>query len=156
MRHSLISNKISIVLKLTIFVLALTGAAQMPIFKRYYIADLPGLGWLSDFYLTNKIHYIFGAVLLFLLAYIFTLYLGVFSKTHRVTVSGKIKGLFFILVCATGIMRVIKNLNSVTLDPFTVMLIDWTHLGFAILLGLIAAVTFITGKKRYLKSLKDH
>lgn len=155
MRDSLISGKTSIALKLTIFIMALTGVAQMPVFKRYYIADIPGLGWLADFYLTNKIHYIFGAVLLYLLAYIFMLYLGVFSKTHRVTVSGKIKGLLFILVCVTGIMRVIKNLNSVTLDPFTVMLIDWTHLGFAILLGLTAVVTLIMGKKRYLKTVKN-
>ena len=30
----------------TVFFLTLTGFGQMPIFKRYYIADIPGLGWL--------------------------------------------------------------------------------------------------------------
>jgi len=28
----------------TTFLLVLTGFGQMPIFKRYYIADIPGLG----------------------------------------------------------------------------------------------------------------
>ena len=32
----------------TVFFLTLTGFGQMPIFKRYYIADIPGLGWLAD------------------------------------------------------------------------------------------------------------
>ena len=29
---------------ITVFFLTLTGFGQMPIFKRYYIADIPGLG----------------------------------------------------------------------------------------------------------------
>ncbi len=37
---------------LTLFFSALTGFAQMPIFKRYYVADLPGLGWLAEYYVT--------------------------------------------------------------------------------------------------------
>ncbi len=49
---------------LLLFVMGLTGFGQMPIFKRYYIADIPGLAWLADFYATHYIHYI-GAVILF-------------------------------------------------------------------------------------------
>jgi hypothetical protein len=30
---------------LTLFAMALTGFGQMPIFKRYYISDIPGMGW---------------------------------------------------------------------------------------------------------------
>ena len=32
---------------ISVFFLALSGFGQMPIFKRYYIADIPGLGWLN-------------------------------------------------------------------------------------------------------------
>ena len=32
---------------MTVFFLTLTGFGNMPIFKRYYIADIPGLGWLA-------------------------------------------------------------------------------------------------------------
>ena len=31
-----------------LFFSALSGFAQMHIFKRYYIADLPGFGWLAE------------------------------------------------------------------------------------------------------------
>lgn len=147
----LISRNFSVLFKLTVFALALTGAAQMPIFKRYYIASLPGLGWLSDFYLTNKLHYVFAALLLGMLAYLATLYLGVLAKQYRLTLSGRIKSLLFIAVAATGILRVIKNLDSVTLNPLTVMLVDWFHLGFSVFLGLVALFALLAGKKEYLK-----
>ena len=32
---------------ITVFFLTLSGFGQMPIFKRYYIADIPGFGWLA-------------------------------------------------------------------------------------------------------------
>jgi len=32
---------------ITVIFLVLSGFGQMPIFKRYYIADIPGLGWLN-------------------------------------------------------------------------------------------------------------
>ena len=46
---------------LTLFVMVLTGFGQMPIFKRYYISDIPGMGWLAKFYVTHYIHYL-GAI----------------------------------------------------------------------------------------------
>ncbi|MDJ0667751.1 MAG: hypothetical protein QNJ61_10750, partial [Desulfobacterales bacterium] len=52
----------AIYLTLLVF-MGLSGFGQMPIFKRYYIADLPGLGWLAQFYTTHYIHYL-GAILL--------------------------------------------------------------------------------------------
>ena len=55
----------------TTFFLVLTGFGQMPIFKRYYIADIPGLGWLAEFFVTHYIHYLGAIVLLGLIAYIY-------------------------------------------------------------------------------------
>ena len=55
--------------------MALSGFGQMPIFKRYYIADLPGLGWLAQFYVTHYIHYVGAAALLAIGAYYLTRYL---------------------------------------------------------------------------------
>jgi hypothetical protein len=42
---------------ITVLFLTLSGFGQMPIFKRYYIADIPGFGWLAQFYVTHYIHY---------------------------------------------------------------------------------------------------
>ncbi|WP_321404950.1 iron-sulfur cluster-binding protein [Maridesulfovibrio sp.] len=139
--------------KLTIFIMALTGAAQMPIFKRYYIADLPGLGWLADFYLTNKIHYIFGAVLIFMVLYLLTIFAAAGKEYFKLTSSGMLRVGLYVIVLGTGVLRVVKNLHSVTFDPFTVMLIDWTHLGAAMLLGMAAMYAFFRGRKPYLEGL---
>ena len=43
--------------------LAVTGFGQMPLYKRYYVSSIPGLGWTADYYITHNIHYI-GAVIL--------------------------------------------------------------------------------------------
>ena len=48
----------------TLAVMALTGFGQMPIYNRYYMSDIPGLGWLADFYATRYVHYIGASVLL--------------------------------------------------------------------------------------------
>jgi hypothetical protein len=55
--------------------MALSGFGQMPIFKRYYIADFPGLGWLAQFYVTHYIHYVGAAALLAIGAYYLARYL---------------------------------------------------------------------------------
>jgi hypothetical protein len=54
---------------ITVFFLTLTGFGQMPIFKRYYIADIPGFGWLAQFYVTHYIHYLGAILILALVTY---------------------------------------------------------------------------------------
>ena len=41
---------------LVMFFLVLSGFGQMPIYKRYYLADIPGLKWASDFYITHYVY----------------------------------------------------------------------------------------------------
>ena len=55
---------------ITIFFLALTGFGQMPIYKRYYIADIPYLEWLGKFDITNAVHYISAIVLITIIFYV--------------------------------------------------------------------------------------
>lgn len=140
-----------LVFKTTLLIMAITGAAQMPIFKRYYVSDAPGLGWLADFYLTNKVHYLFGALLVFMAVYLATQFVMKIKGEYRLTPSGMLRAGLYCAVIATGILRVIKNLHNVTLDPYTVMLIDWTHLGFAVLLGIAAVYAFFKGRIPYLE-----
>lgn len=40
--------------------LIFTGLGCLPLFKRYYITELPGFRWTADFYLVTKLHYIFA------------------------------------------------------------------------------------------------
>lgn len=126
----------------------------MPIFKRYYISDLPGLGWLADFYLTNKLHYALGAVLIFMVMYLATVYILSKRNTLQLSRCGVVRASLFAAVIFTGVFRVIKNLPYVTMDPFTVMMIDWTHLSFAILLGITALTALIRGRSSYFEGGK--
>lgn len=117
-------------------VLAVTGTGQMPIFKRYYVADIPGFGWTADFYLTHTLHYAAGAVFLFAVCYLLGKHL--FSRGWRFTRSGALRGGMIAVIVVTGVFRVAKNLQDVWFAPEFVMLIDWTHLAAAILLGVFA------------------
>lgn len=60
---------------MSIFVLLFTGFGQMPIYKRYFVDQIPHLGWSSNFQTTLSIHYMAAIVLIFIsfyyLAYLF-------------------------------------------------------------------------------------
>lgn len=115
----------------TVALLAVTGIGQMPIFKRYYVADVPGLAWTADFILTHRLHYLGAAVLLFWLAR---------RLSSRIPVGGTRLAILAVLAL-TGLARVFKNMPDASLAPTAVMLIDWTHLGAAMALGIAALAT---------------
>nr|WP_320191376.1 FeS-binding protein [uncultured Desulfobacter sp.] len=123
--------------------LALTGLAQMPIFKRYYIADIPGFGWLAAFYTTHKIHYIAAAVFLVLLFWMATVYLVNHRKTWRPTVMGQVRLAILTMIVVTGILRTVKNLPDHGFSPIAVMAVDWIHLAAVMLLGITAILARI-------------
>jgi len=141
----------SVLFKLTLAVLAISGIAQMPIFKRYYIADIPGLDWTADFYFTHLAHYLAAAVLLFLISYRAATYLSAFRRSFQITFTGHVRILLYAVIIATGLMRVLKNLPEVSFSPSTTMLIDWVHLGMALLLGLFSLASLMIGHSTYLK-----
>lgn len=134
-----------------VFLLAVTGMGQMPIFKRYYIADLPGLGWLADFHATHVLHYLAATGFLAFAAYYATRYFMDWRRDYALTLLGTGRVLMLTLLAATGFLRVLKNINGVHYDPTMTMLIDWTHLGFAMVLGLLALAAALRGARNYLK-----
>jgi hypothetical protein len=129
--------------------LALTGMAQMPVFKRYYIADLPGLGWLADYYLTNKLHYALAAALLAVMGFAAARWLRDWRFHRRLTPLGLVRVALLAGLALSGGLRVLKNRPELAFDPLTVMLVDWTHLGLAVLLGIVALAAVLTGRSHY-------
>jgi len=119
----------------TMAALAISGVAQMPIFKRYYIADVPGLSWTADYFFTHKMHYVAAAVLLFWLAR------RLLSEGVSSLGAGRL-ALLAALV-ATGVPRVLKNMPDVSFSPTATMLIDWSHLAAAMALGITAIVMLV-------------
>lgn len=128
-------------------VLGLTGMMQMPIAKRYRIAEVPGLAWLGDFWLTHKLHYLAAVVLLFVVSYAATRWLLQWRQDWELTALGRARALVLAALVATGAVRVLKNLPGVSFSPTPVMLVDWTHLALAFVLGALALAPPMLGAR---------
>lgn len=113
--------------------LLFTGFAQMPIFARYYLADVPGFAWTADYYLNHVLHYGLAVLLLAFLGWRLPLVVR-----QRWRTGGVLLAACWIGIVATGFIRVIKNQPDVFFAPTCVMLVDWAHLGFVMLLGLVS------------------
>jgi len=127
----------------TFILMAFTGFGQMPIFKRYYVSDIPGMGWSADFYLTHYIHYIGAIFLLGLLSYVIMDFILSGRKEFSLTYSAYVRIAMLGGIIITGIFRVLKNLPDVVFSPGFTLFIDISHLGFMMLYLLMAVVFLI-------------
>lgn len=134
---------------LTFIVMAFTGFGQMPIFKRYYISDIPGMGWSADFYTTHYIHYIGAAFLIALISYAVVDFVFGVRKNFKLTGSAYIRIVLLGGIVLTGIFRVLKNLPDVVFSPGFTLFIDISHLGF-MMFYLLAALAFLIARSGWL------
>ncbi len=142
-----------IIYGLTLLFIALSGFAQMPIFKRYYIADIPGLGWLAQFYVTHAIHYALAAVLMGLCAYVVLDYYFArktsgtkriqITKDTRIAASAQLKIAALSGLIITGFFMVVKNLSGIYFPHGVVIGLDLLHLLFAMVLLGATAYTWV-------------
>jgi hypothetical protein len=139
---------------LTFTVMAFTGFGQMPIFKRYYVSDIPGMGWSADFYLTHYIHYLGAIFLIGLIAYIIVDYILSGRKEFGLTSSAYVRIALLGAIVVTGIFRVLKNLPDVVFSPGFTLFIDISHLGF-MMLYLLTALVFSIMKSGWLRGIDD-
>ena len=122
--------------------MAFTGFGQMPIFKRYYIADVPGFAWTADFYLTHYLHYLGASLLLAIIAYVALDYLLSERKHYKLTISANLRIFLLGSIVVTGIFRVLKNLPDIVFSPDFTLFIDVAHLGF--MMGYAALALILT------------
>lgn len=132
---------------ITLFVITLTGFAQMPIFKRYYIADIPGLGWLDEFYVTHYLHYLAAAVLLALVFDGAAGYLLMFRKHYRITVAGGIRSVALSGLIVTGALMAVKNFSGYWFSQHAIITIDILHIGLTVFYLSVALWALVSGKK---------
>ena len=149
-RHELKKWKRKLVFIVLFIVMAFSGFGQMPIFKRYYIADIPGMGWAADFYLTHYIHYLGAIFLLGFFAYVVTDYLIVTKKHYLLTASAYFRIALLACIVGTGIFRVLKNLPDVVFSPGFTRFIDVSHLVF-MLMYLLAGSIFMIFRLGWIK-----
>ena len=133
---------------ITFFFLVLTGFGQMPVYKRYYISDIPGLDWLSQFYITHVMHYIASSVLIALAVYIFISF--IFRGFGKITGSGYLKIFIIAGLIVSGTLLVIRNLPGVFFGHNLIIVLDLTHLALCMMLMAVSFYTLVT-KKSWVK-----
>ncbi len=134
---------------LTIFGALFTGFGNMPLYKRYYIADLPGLGWTGDFYTNLYVHLICGAVLLAVSIYLALSYLSQ-RRATRLTKTGTIRAVILALALMSGILMAIKNMPSTHFSFEVGMTFNFLHMGMAMFFLVMALICFV-GRWKWVK-----
>lgn len=135
-----------IIYGITLFFITLTGFAQMPIFKRYYIADIPGLGWLAQFYVTHAMHYILAAILIALCVYGLLDFILNKKGFSGVTASGGIKAALILGLVVSGGLMVVRNLPGVYFSHTLIYVMDIGHIGLCMALLTVSAYTLVKKK----------
>ncbi|MFO7597384.1 MAG: iron-sulfur cluster-binding protein [Desulfocurvibacter africanus] len=136
---------------LCVTVLAISGFAQMPIFRRYYIADVPGLAWTDDFYFTSLLHYLAAIAFLVLAGYAAGRHLTAWRTDHALTNSGILRSGLYALLIITGLAHVLGNSSLASLDSLPAMLVDMGHLASVMLLGLVSLLSALLGRRDWLR-----
>ena len=126
-----------------IFLATLTGFGQMPIFKRYYIADIPGLGWLAQFYVTHFLHYLFGALLLGLSGFIATRWIIDPQSRQKKSIMDNGRRVAMVGILLTGAMLALKNFSGYWYPPSMIIALDLVHLGLVMMWLCLSLVIFL-------------
>jgi len=121
-----------------------TGFGNMPLWGRYYVADVPGLGWSGDFFINVNVHILAGGLLLAIATYAATTSLIVRrSRSGGLTRSGRIRVFLLALALTTGILMVIKNLPGVHFPMAMLMIFNLSHMAAAMLFMVAALAALI-------------
>ncbi len=132
---------------IVLFLITLSGFGQMPIFSRYYIASIPGLGWLGEFYTTHILHYLSAFLLIALAVYVLCDFIAQGKKLKQITGSGFVKiGIISGLMISGGFM-VLKNMSGIYLNHAAVIALDIIHLSLCMALLAASLYTLVFNKK---------
>lgn len=144
----MITNKVATFLyRFSLAVLVVSGFAQMPVFKRYYIADIPGFGWLAHFYTTHMLHYISASVFLFFVSYLVVLNI---HSEKRLNAEVIIKSGLFSGLIISGFLLVLRNFSGYLFPELFISVVNVVHLGlvFMLLIFLALVTLYHSLKKR--------
>jgi uncharacterized membrane protein len=132
---------------ITVLFLTLSGFGQMPVFKRYYIADIPGFGWLAQFYVTHYIHYLGAILILALVSYMIIDYLILEKKSIHLTASGTVRGTILAGILVSGIFLVFRNLEGSRFGPDFIIFLNIAHLGLVITFLIVSGYCLVRKRR---------
>lgn len=133
----------------TVGMLGFTGMMQMPLAKRYFLTDIPGMAWSGDFFLVHKLHYALSALLLFMTAMIVVHWFREWTYRLTLTPLGVTRVVILGGLIISGGFRVYRNMPDVNLHPALILTIEWVHLSLAMFMGAVALIALIRGRSSY-------
>ena len=146
---------IKYIYRIAVVMLVITGFAQMPIFKRYYVADIPGFGWLARFYTTHLLHYIFASLFLFCFFWYATLYIGSRKYKTGVRKASFIQSAVYTGLILSGFILVLNNYPVHYFSENCIILTDFIHLGLVLILLVFSAGVLVYNIDGYVKTLQQ-
>jgi copper ion binding protein len=176
LRHSFIELAEHWVLALSGLLLIFSGFGELPMYKRYMVTQIPGLGWAGDFFIQLKVHYLAGIVFVSVMAFhavyhgwlghqgllpkkgdvkaslitILSMFgIGEEPKSHKYLPEQRLAYAYLggigLILLATGVIKVIKNLPGVFLPPGLITSMTLTH--------TFATIFFLMGVMAHLAAL---
>ena len=131
---------------LILSIMALAGFGQMPIYNRYYMSDIPGFGWLADFYITRYIHYLGAVLLIGLSSYVVT-ELVLSRRRVRLNPNGWARAALLTAIGLSGALVVVKNFSYVHFSDGFIIAVDLFHLAAAVALLMTNLACLITKRR---------
>jgi hydrogenase-4 membrane subunit HyfE len=110
---------------------AFTGFGNMPLYGRYYIADIPGLAWSGNFIVNLKVHFLAAGVMFALAAYRLVGNLMRRKGPAAWAPAEKVLGAALILVLLSGLLITVKNLPGVIMPLPLWAGVNLFHMGAA-------------------------
>jgi hypothetical protein len=131
MKASVQDRIVSWIFGLSAIVAVFTGFGNMPLYRRYYISDIPGLGWSGDFIANLHVHYIAGSVLVAVAAYVAVGFFRERKRGLRLTRSGTIRAVVLCLALVSGLFMALRNLPGIDYPFIAHVSLNFFHMGTA-------------------------
>ncbi len=123
-----------------------TGFGNLPIYKRYYISSIPGLGWAGNFYVNLQVHYIVGALVLGLAFYFTLIHLKTDSIKRGLTKTGAARAIILGILLLSGVLLAVRNLGGINLPFGPQMAAAFIHMGMGMLLAALSVICLVARK----------
>jgi formate dehydrogenase gamma subunit len=101
LRHSPIEVVEHWLLAISGLILIFSGFGELPMYKRYMVTQIPGLGWAGDFFINLKIHYLAGIVFVSIMVF-HALYHGWLGHQGLIPRKGDVKASCKTILCMLG------------------------------------------------------
>jgi copper ion binding protein len=141
LRHSPVELAEHWILAISGLLLIFSGFGELPMYKRYMVTQIPGLGWAGDFFINLKIHYLAGIVFVSIVVF-HALYHGWLGHQGLVPRRGDVKASLITILSMFGFGE----------EPKSHKYLPEQRLAY-VYLGGVGLILVLTGMVKVIKNL---